>query len=113
MPTPNSLESPERDLTDASLREEREKADQEMTASRMAIERDADAVVEHARESADAIMVAAREKADEKASEKADGTAHLETQSNIAWDREVEDKALIEERTAADRSVRLERDATD
>lgn len=25
MPTPNTLESPERDLTDASLREEREK----------------------------------------------------------------------------------------
>ena len=34
MPPPNSLESPERDQTDASLREEREKADREMTANR-------------------------------------------------------------------------------
>ena len=109
--SPNSLESPERDLTDASLREERDKADREMTASRMAVERDADAVVEHARENADAVMVAAREKADEKASEKTDGTAPLETQSTIALDREVEDKALHDERDAADRSVRRDRDA--
>ena len=101
MPTPNSLESPERDLTDASLREEREKADREMTASRLAVERDADAVVVHARENALAVMVAAREKADEKASEKTDGATHVETQSTIARD----------ERAAADLSVRSERDA--
>ena len=111
MPTPNTLESPERDLTDASLREEREKADREMTAVRLAVERDADAVVEHARENADAVMVAAREKADEKASEKTDGATHVETQSTIARDRKVEDKALYDERAAADLSVRSERDA--
>jgi len=106
-PTPSSLESPERDQTDASLREEREKADREMIASRKAVEKDADAVVEHARENADAVMVAAREKADEIA----DGSAALATHSTIALDREVEDQALREERAAADRSVRRERDA--
>ncbi len=111
MPTPNAQESPERDLTDASLREEREKADREMTATRMALERDADAVVEQARENADAIMVAAREKADEKTSEKANSPTHLETRSTIAWDREVEDQALYDERAEADRSVRREREA--
>ena len=105
--TSNSLESPERDLTDASLREEREKADQEMTANRIAVEKDADAVVEHARENADAVMVAAREKADEKA----DGVPLSATQSTIALDREVEDQALRDERAAADKSVRRERDA--
>ena len=85
MPPQNSVESPERDQTDASLREEREKADREMTASRVAIERDADAVVEHARENADAVMVAAREKADEKA----DGATPLIAQSAIALDRAI------------------------
>ena len=107
MPITNPQESPERELTDASLREEREKADREMTASRVAIEKDADAVVEHARENADAVMIAAREKADEKAN----GAATLEAQSAIASDREVEDKALRDERAAADWSVRRERDA--
>ena len=107
IPTPNSLESPERDLTDASLREEREKADREMTASRIAVERDADAVVEHARENADAIMVAAREKADEKV----EGATPLQTQSAIASDRKIEDQALREERAEADERVRREREA--
>ena len=106
-PTPNSLESPERDLTDASLREEREKADREMMANRMAVEKDADAIVEHARESADAVMVAAREKADEKA----DGATPPATQHTVALDREIEDQDLRNERAAADKGVRRERDA--
>jgi signal transduction histidine kinase len=110
-PTPISLESPERDLTDASLREEREKADREMMANRMAVEKDADAVVEHARENADAVMVAAREKADEKADETADVAKPQASPSTIALDREIEDQALRDERAAADRSVRRERDA--
>lgn len=104
--TPSSLESPERDLTDASLREEREKADREMTSSRKAVEDDADAVVEQARENADAVMVAAREKADEKA----DAAATFASQSTIALDREAEDDALRADRAAADLSVRRERD---
>ena len=124
MPTENPQESPERDLTDASLREEREKADREMNANRAAIEKHADAVVEHARENADAVLIAAREKADEKA----DGAAPRDIQTTIAEEREVEDATLRGERAAEDRSVRqdratmarmltrllpLERDATD
>ena len=101
-------ESPERDLTDASLREEREKADREMMANRAAIERDADAVVEHARENADAVMVAAREKADDKAA----GVAAPESIHATELDRKVEDRALQVERAAADRSVRREREAS-
>jgi len=107
MPTTNLQELPEREMTDASLREEREKADREITASRVAIEKDADAVIEHARENADAVLVAAREKSDEKA----DGTVPHVMQAAIADDREAEDIALHEERAAADRSVRREREA--
>nr|WP_315491798.1 ATP-binding protein [uncultured Rhodoferax sp.] len=106
-PTPSSLESPERDLTDASLREEREKADREMMANRKAEEHDADAVVEQARENADAVMDAAREKADEKA----DATSSFASQSTIALSREAEDAALRSERAKADFSVRRDRDA--
>ncbi len=107
MPTTNQQESPERELTDASLREEREKADRQVIAARVALERDADAVVEHARENADAVLVAAREKADEKA----DDAAPHEIQTALAVDREVEDETLRDERAAADRSVRHEREA--
>lgn len=107
IPTADTQESPERDLTDQSLREEREKADREMTANRATSERRADAVVEHARENADAILVAAREKADHTA----DGTVPLEIQTAIAEDRKVEDSTLRDERAAADMTVRRERDA--
>lgn len=104
MPTLEPQESPERDLTDASLREEREKADGEMIANREATEKHAQAVVEHARENADAVLVAAREKAD--------ATAPHDLQSTIAGDREVEDATLRDERAAADQTVRRERDAS-
>ena len=105
MSTTNPQESPERELTDASLREEREKADRELLANRMATERDADAVVEHARESADSVLVAAREKADLVAG----SATPLDVQTAIAVDREVEDQALHAERAAADRLVLRER----
>ena len=82
-----------------------------MTASRVAIEKDADAVVEHARENADAVMVAAREKADEKAGEKADSAELRDIQTAIAGDRQSEDQALRDERAAADRSVLRDRQA--
>lgn len=104
--TPNPPESPERDLTDASLHDEREKADREMLANRAAIEKDADAVVEQARCNADAVMVAAREKADEKA----DGV--VQPKDQIALERKAEDHALREERATADSTVRQEREAS-
>ena len=100
-------ESPERELTDASLREEREQADREMTAQRVATEDVADAVVEHARENADAVLIAAREKADEKID---GGATSHETPTAIAVDRESEDETLRDERAAADRRVRRERE---
>ena len=115
IPILNSVDSPERGLTDASLRDEREKADQELSASRLAVDKDADAVVEHARDAADAVMEAAREKADEKA----EASAHEEgnvanqraTQNAIELDRRIEDQDLVDERAAADRMVQRERDA--
>lgn len=103
MPTENPHESPERDLTDASLREERDKADREMNATRVALEEHADAVVEQARENADAVLVAAREKAD--------GAQHQVSQTTIAEDREIEDETLRGERAAEDRTVRKDREA--
>jgi signal transduction histidine kinase len=107
MPTADRQESPERDLTDQSLREERERADWEITANRLATEKRADAVVEHARENADAILVAAREKADNLV----EASAPLDLQAGIAEDRQAEDATLRDERAAADRTVRLQRDA--
>jgi signal transduction histidine kinase len=107
LPTSSTQESPERELTDVSLREERERADREMTANRVATDKHADAVVEHARENADAVLVAAREKADSTA----DATAPHDIQTAIAEDREVEDSTLRDERAAADKTVRRERDA--
>lgn len=106
-PRANPEESPERDLTDVSLREEREEADREMTANRLATEKHADAVVEHARENADAVLVAAREKADKTV----DATAPHDIQAAIAEDREVEDATLCDERAVADETLRYERDA--
>ena len=118
MPNPNTQESVERELTDVSLREEREKADREMTANQVATEQHADAVVEHARENADAVVEHARENADavlvaarEKADNMADATTPHQIQTAIAEDREVEDSTLRNERAAADETVRRERDA--
>lgn len=107
MPTASSQESPERELTDVSLREERKEADREMTANQVASEKHADAVVEHARENADAVLVAAREKADKTAST----TVPHDLQAAIAEDREVEDATLCDERAAADKTLRRERNA--
>ena len=50
MSTQNPQESPEREQTDDSLREEREKADVALAAIQGAVEAKADAVVERARE---------------------------------------------------------------
>lgn len=101
-------ESPEREQTDAGLREERDKADREIAANRLATEKHADAVVEHARENADAVLAVAREKADEKV----DATAPQSVQTVIAADREIADATLRDERAAADQSMRRQRDAS-
>jgi signal transduction histidine kinase len=107
MPSASPEESPERELTNVSLREEREESDREMTANRVATEKHADAVVEHARENADAVLVAARERADRAA----DSAVPLHVQTAIAEDRKAEDATLSDERAAADKTLRDERDA--
>ncbi len=107
LPNSNPQESPERELTDVSLREERDEADREMTRNQVAIEKRADAVVEHARETADAVLISAREKADSTVGASA---THL-VQIVIAEKREVEDSTLQNERAVADLTVQRERDA--
>lgn len=106
-PDANPQESVERELTDDGLREEREQADREITANRVATEKHADAVVDHARETADAVLSAAREKADKTA----ETTATHDIQTAVAEDREAEDATLFDERAAADATLRRERDA--
>ncbi len=112
MPNTIPQESPEREKTDAGLRDERERADREITATRLATEKHADAVLEHARKNADAVLATAREKADEKTDEKADTTAPHAIQTTVTEDRQAEDVTLRGERAAADKSVRRERHAT-
>ena len=107
MPNEKPEESPERELTDVSLREEREQSDREIIANRLATEKHADAVVEHARENADAVLVTAREKADKAAVT----SAPPEIQAAIAENRVAEDATLCDERAAADETLRDERDA--
>lgn len=101
-------ESPEREQTDAGLRDEREKADREITANRLTIEQHADTVVEQARDKADAVLTAAREKADEKA----DVPAPHASQTEINEDREAEDASLRGQRATEDNTLRRERDAS-
>lgn len=107
-PSATPQETPERELTDVSLREERIEADRKMTANRAATEKHADAVVEHARENADAVLVAAREKADKTVDEQTPQDTH----AVIAQGREIEDATLLGERAAADEALRQERSAS-
>lgn len=100
-------ESPEREQTDGSLREEREISDRTLAATQEAVDEKADAVVEHARANADAILVAAREKADERADPAAPDPIPSRV---IAEERVVEDEVLRDERAADDESVRHERE---
>jgi signal transduction histidine kinase len=125
MPIASPDESPEREKTDEGLREERDKTDRALAASQVALEADADAVVEHARDTADAVLAAAREKADEHVDP---DSPNMVPAQAVADERAAEDAALSEERDAADESTRrmressarvlrrhlpLERDATD
>ncbi len=99
--------SPERDETDESLRSEREKTDHALLLKQVALERDADAVVDRAREIADGVLSEARDKADQKLGPEESLTEVRET---IDEAREAEDAALQSERAAADESLRRERE---
>src|ERR1700730_2488590 len=99
--------APERNQTDTSLRNEREKTDRELGKSGTRIEKAADAVVEHARELADVTLEAARA----KASTKLDGAgATPEARGSAKAEQVREDAALIAERRAADVQLEKERE---
>lgn len=97
---------PERIETDTSLREEREKTDQQLATRSSVIERDADQVIELARERADDLL--------EDARQKEDATFRPAAQPVIPSDvvheaRASEDEALTEERAVADDQLTGER----
>jgi len=97
---------PERIETDTSLREERQKTDQQLATRSSAIEKDADQVIELARERADDVL--------EDARQREDATTRLADQPVILSDavdeiRASEDEALTEERAVADDQVSEER----
>lgn len=99
----------ERDLTDDSLRTERQKTDAALAEKQAAVERDADAVILHARETADAVLTDARDKADVHLDEM---HASRSARDLLADERAREDRALSDERAAADESLERERHET-
>jgi signal transduction histidine kinase len=94
-------ELPERIETDTSLREERQKTDQQLATRSSVIEKDADQVIGLARERADDLLEEARQKED-------DSTQIIPAQS-VQKTRASEDEALTEEREVADEQLSLER----
>ncbi|MEX2273860.1 MAG: HAMP domain-containing sensor histidine kinase [Vicinamibacterales bacterium] len=109
--TPNDGDKPsaERGLTDESLRTEREKTDAALAETQAAVEKHADAVIQHARETADAVLIEARQKADDHL----DDTAAPQAARNAVTDeRAREDEALHDERAKADDSLEREREET-
>lgn len=95
--------SPERTLTDESLRTERENADKALRARQSEARAEADEVMQLARETADAVLVEAREKADDR-------LEHTAPRAIIAAERVLEDTILRDERATADQNLRRERD---
>lgn len=115
----------ERKETDASLRAERTKTDEEFARKTASVETDADVVVEVARDLADATLRAARDRADQEMTE--DGAApdvrravkveRAAQDGVLADEREVAEELLIAERVERQRALTallsLEREATD
>jgi signal transduction histidine kinase len=99
--------APERNQTDTSLRNEREKTDQELGKSGTRIEKGADAVVEHARERVDETLKAARAKARAKL-DRAGATP--EARASAKAEQVTEEASLTAERRAADVQLEKERE---
>jgi signal transduction histidine kinase len=97
---------PERIETDTSLREERQKTDQQLATRSSVIEKDADQVLERARERADDVLEDARHKEDATTV-----PADQPDPSPAAVDeaRASEDETLTEERAVADDQLSDER----
>lgn len=90
--------SPERNLTDTSLREERRNTDEALNDREAVAARHADGVIDHARGVADAVLIRARLKADSVIPR---------------WRRSGDLPALDGERAEADRALRRERSSAD
>jgi signal transduction histidine kinase len=98
---------PERDSTDRSLADEREKTDDELLKRGAALEESSDEVVASARERAARILDNARKAADEKLDMTSSSRAQ---QVALKEQRASEDRALREERVTADQMLADERD---
>ena len=98
--------SPEREQTDESLRDEREKSDRVLAADRNAVIDSADEVLRRAREDADAVLLEARDKADSRVQE---GAPPLAPSLSVAQERVSEDSVLQQERAAADATLEFDR----
>lgn len=101
-PKPNA----EREQTNDSLRDEREKSDLAIAEGRDQVTVTADAVLRHARSEADAVLLEARDKAD-LLLEQSDGP--IGAAVVVDKERKIEDAALREERESADETLELER----
>ena len=100
---------PEREQTDDSLRDEREKSDRAIAAGRDLVKDKADDVLERARLEADAVLDAARDKADQLLD---DSNAPKAATIAVEAERDVEDAALLADRQAADEALQIERAET-
>jgi signal transduction histidine kinase len=107
MPSIVSKGTPERVKTDSNLQQERQNADALLAEQRVAVEAEADRVVELARVHADSVLLEARDKADEHLAREDPDTA---TREIIQTERSIEDEAVAAERAAADLSIRQERE---
>lgn len=97
----------ERNQTNTSLRNEREKTDQELGKRGRRIEKGADAVVEHAREVADETLKAARAKASAKLNR---AGATPQARASAKAEQATEEAALDAERKVADIQLEKERE---
>jgi signal transduction histidine kinase len=106
MPSDGPDPTLERQQTDDSLRDEREKSDRAMAAAREAVIEGADEVLKHARETADAVLLEARERADQRLDE---SDAPVLASIAAGSERFAEDAVLRQERAVADEVLELER----
>jgi signal transduction histidine kinase len=106
IPADDTPPTPERELTDESLRIEREKADSAMVGEPPVVEETADAVLEKARTRADAVLAEARRKSDRRAT---DPMPCVASPKVVEGERVQADKVLRKERADADEDLRTER----
>ena len=98
--------SAEREQTNESLRDERDKSDRAIAEGRDLVAAVADEVLRHARDEADAVLLEARDKAD-RVLERRDGS--VADVSAITKERRAEDATLRSDREAADETLEFER----